>query len=178
MTTFTMHRFALALGGALATVGPASAVPPNAMIGRHALSSRAAEIVARAALEACASQGFHVAVAVSDADGALVVLLRGDGGGVHLIDAAQRKAFTAASSGTRTSAWEKAIDERTGVPDPHIVDVKDVLAVAGGVPILFGKEVVGAVGVSASPGVAHDERCADIGIRAIDDLDAHVGPAP
>jgi uncharacterized protein GlcG (DUF336 family) len=46
------------------------------------------------------------------------------------------------------------------------MEVKDVLAVAGGVPILFGKEVVGAVGVSGSPGVAHDERCADIGIRA------------
>jgi uncharacterized protein GlcG (DUF336 family) len=176
MASFTLQRFALALGGALAAAGPAAAVSSNAVIGRHALSARAAEIVARAALEACTAKGYHVAVAVSDADGELVVLLRGDGGGVHLLDAARRKAFTSASSGARTSAWEKAIDERSGVPDPHIVDVKDVLAVGGGVPIFFGKEVVGAVGVSGSPGVAYDEQCADIGVRAIDDLDSHVGP--
>ena len=175
MASSDPRRGAIVLAGALAVAGPAAAVPPEAVVDRHVLSIRAAQVVAQAALKACGAQGFRVAVAVSDAGGELVVLLRGDGGGVHLIDAARRKAFTAASSGARTSAWEKAIDERSGVPDPHIVDVKDVLAVGGGVPILFGKEVIGAVGVSGSPGVAYDERCADAGIRALDEPDAQAG---
>ena len=133
------------------------------------------ENVAHAALEACTNQGFQVAVAITDADGELMVMLRGDGAGVHLLDAARRKAFTAASSGARTSAWEKAIDERSGVPDPHIVELQNVLVVGGGVPILFGKERIGGIGVSGSPGVRYDEDCADTGLRAVDGLDEHVG---
>jgi len=50
--------------------------------------------------------------------GHLLVLLRNDGGGPHLIDSARRKAYTAASANARTSVMEKAVDERTGVPDP------------------------------------------------------------
>lgn len=40
---------------------------------------------ATAALEAAQSRGYHVAVAVADRGGQLLVLLRGDGGGAHLL---------------------------------------------------------------------------------------------
>ncbi|HEX3710088.1 MAG TPA: heme-binding protein [Pseudolabrys sp.] len=39
--------------------------------------------------------------------------------------------------------------------------------VGGGVPIKAGDEIVGAIGVSGSPGSIHDEECADIGIAKI-----------
>jgi len=174
MARFDTCRVALVLLGAQGLAGQAPAVPRNAVLMQHTLTARAAEIVARAALEACTNQGFPVAVAITDADGELMVMLRGDGAGVHLLDAARRKAFTAASSGARTSAWEKAVDERSGVPDPHIVDLQNVLVVGGGVPILFGKERIGGIGVSGSPGVRYDEDCADTGLRAVDGLDEHV----
>jgi uncharacterized protein GlcG (DUF336 family) len=95
------------------------------------------------------------------------VLLRGDGAGPHLLDSARRKAYTAASSNSRTSAMSKAVDERSGVPDPHLVYLEGVLMVGGGVPILAGGELIGAIGVAGSPGSVHDEECADAAIARI-----------
>ena len=122
---------------------------------------------AQAALSSCAARGYHVSVAVSDADGQLIVLLRGDKAGPHLLDAARRKAYTAASSGARTSVWERGIANRSGVPDPNLIFLNQILAVGGGVPIHAGDDEVGAIAVAGSPGVAFDEECADAGIAAI-----------
>lgn len=122
---------------------------------------------ARAALATGQDRGYHIAVAVADRGGHLLVLLRGDGGGPHLLDAARRKAFTAVSSNNRTSVMSKAVDERSGVPDPHLVYLEGVLMVGGGVPIRAGGELIGAIGVAGSPGSIHDEECADAGIGHI-----------
>jgi uncharacterized protein GlcG (DUF336 family) len=72
-----------------------------------------------AALETERSRGYHVGVAVTDRSGQLLVLLRDDGGGAHLLDGARRKAFTAVSAHNRTSVLSKAVDARSGEPDPH-----------------------------------------------------------
>jgi uncharacterized protein GlcG (DUF336 family) len=117
--------------------------------------------IAAAALKQGQARGYHIAVAVVDRSGHLLVLLRGDEAGPHLIDAARRKAFTAASANSRTSAMSKAVDERSGVPDPHLVYLEGVLMVGGGVPILARGELIGAIGVAGSPGAIHDEECAD-----------------
>jgi len=45
---------------------------------------------------ACARQGYETAV-VLDADGAIIVALRGDGAGIHTLDSAHDKAYTAVS---------------------------------------------------------------------------------
>jgi uncharacterized protein GlcG (DUF336 family) len=123
--------------------------------------------VASAALDAARVRGYRVAVAVADRGGHLLVLLRGDGAGPHLIDSARRKAYTAASARHRTSAMSKAVDERSGEPDPHLVHLEGVLMVGGGVPILAGDEIIGAIGVAGSPGSVHDEECADAGIAHV-----------
>jgi len=122
---------------------------------------------ARAALAAGQARGYHIAVAVADRGGQLLVLLRSDGAGPHLIDSARRKAYTAASAKKRTSAMSKAVDDRSGEPDPHLVYLEGVLMVGGGVPIFVGNEIVGAIGVGGSPGSIHDEECADAGIAQI-----------
>jgi uncharacterized protein GlcG (DUF336 family) len=131
------------------------------------LSFDLALAAATAALEAARSRGYHVGVAVAARSGQLLVLLRDDGGGAHLLDGARRKAFTAVSAHNRTSVLSKAVDARSGEPDPHLVLLEDVLMVGGGVPIKAGDEIVGAIGVSGSPGSAHDEECAEAGIAKI-----------
>jgi uncharacterized protein GlcG (DUF336 family) len=131
------------------------------------LSTDLALVAAQAALAEANARGYHVAVAVADRSGQLLVLLRSDGGGAHLLDGARRKAFTAVSAHNRTSVLSKAIDTRSGEPDPHLVFLENVLMVGGGVPIKAGDEIVGAIGVSGSPGSAHDEECADAGIAKI-----------
>jgi uncharacterized protein GlcG (DUF336 family) len=122
---------------------------------------------ATAALETARSRGYHVGVAVADRSGQLLVLLRDDGGGAHLLDGARRKAFTAVSAHNRTSVLSKAVDARSGEPDPHLVFLEGVLMVGGGVPIKASDEIVGAIGVSGSPGSVHDEECAEAGISKI-----------
>ena len=125
-------------------------------------------VAAKAALDAAKSRGYtRTGVAVANRAGQLLVLLRSDDGGPHLIDAARRKAYTAASMNARTSKASKAVDERSGEPDPHLVYLNDILIVGGGVPIHMNGELIGAIGVAGSPGSVHDEECADAGIAAI-----------
>ncbi len=123
---------------------------------------------ATAALEAARTRGYpRTGVAVTNRDGQLMVLLRSDEAGPHLLDSARRKAYTAASMNARTSKASKAIDDRSGEPDPHLVYLNEVLIVGGGVPIHAGGELIGAIGCAGAPGSIHDEECADAGIAAI-----------
>jgi uncharacterized protein GlcG (DUF336 family) len=124
---------------------------------------------AKAALDAARARGYYrTGVAVTNRAGQIVVLIRSDEAGPHLLDSARRKAYTAASMNARTSAASKAIDERTGEPDPHLIYLNDVLLVGGGVPIRIDDEIIGAIGVAGSPGSIHDEECADAGIAQIE----------
>ncbi len=126
-------------------------------------------IAAKAALDAARARGYcRTGVAVANRAGQIVVLIRSDEAGPHLLDSARRKAYTAASMNARTSAASKAIDERTGEPDPHLIYLNDLLLVGGGVPIRIGDEIIGAIGVAGSPGSIHDEECADAGIAQIE----------
>ena len=125
-------------------------------------------VAAKAALEESRKRGYpRIAIAVANRTGQLVVLLKSDDGGPHLVDSARRKAYTAASMNARTSKASKAVDERTGEPDPHLVYLNDVLIVGGGVPIRAGAELIGAIGCAGAPGSIHDEECADAGLAAI-----------
>ena len=125
--------------------------------------------LARASLDEARKRNYSVAIAVTDRGGRLLVQLRSDNAGPHLLDSSRRKAYTAASSNTRTSIMAKAIDERSGVPDPHLIYLNEVLMVGGGVPIHAGGELAGAIGIAGSPGSVHDEECADAGLARIAD---------
>jgi uncharacterized protein GlcG (DUF336 family) len=125
---------------------------------------------ATAALEAARARGYlRTGVCVTNRGGQVMVLLRSDDAGAHLLDSARRKAYTAASMNARTSKASRAIDERSGEPDPHLIFLDEVLLVGGGVPIMASGELIGAIGVAGSPGSIHDEECADAGIAAIAD---------
>lgn len=138
------------------------------LLTRHNISVDLALSAAKAALEESRQRGYpRFAVAVTDRAGHLLVLLRSDDGGAHLVDSARRKAYTAASMNARTSKASKAIDERSGEPDPHLVYLNDILIIGGGVPIQANGELIGAIGVAGSPGSLHDEECAEAGIAAI-----------
>src|SRR6202051_5361784 len=118
-----------------------------ALLTQRNLSFDLALDAATAALETARSRGYHVGVAVADRSGQLLVLLRDDGGGAHLLDGATRRAFPAVSAHNRTSVLSKAVDARSGEPDPHLVFLENVLMVGGGVPIKAGEEIVRGVRV-------------------------------
>jgi uncharacterized protein GlcG (DUF336 family) len=124
-----------------------------------------AQTIANAALAQCESMGFKVSVAVLDRAGLQIVMLRGDGAGLHTPEGADRKAYTARTYGSPSVNFAKRV---TGEPNyAPAIQYTRVLALAGGLPIKAGSEVIGAVGVSGSPG--KDDVCSQAGIDKVAD---------
>ena len=122
-----------------------------------------AQTIAQAALEQCQSMGYKVAVTVVDRGGQAIVMLRGDGAGLHTQEGAERKAFTARTFSQPSADFVKRLADR-----PDTVGSRQytrVLALGGGLPIKVGNEVIGAVGVSGSPG--KDDVCSQAGIDKV-----------
>jgi uncharacterized protein GlcG (DUF336 family) len=129
------------------------------------ISLAMAQTIAQAALAQCESMGFKVSVAVLDRSGLTIVTLRGDGAGLHTPEGAERKAYTARTFGQPSADFVKRLSDR-----PDTVGSRQytrVLALGGGLPIKAGNEVVGAVGVSGSPG--KDDVCSQAGIDKVAD---------
>ena len=136
-------------------------MPTVRMLG-HEEASAAVEAV-RAEL---ARRNDAAVVAVSDAHGELVALLRMDGAPVSAVPVAVNKAYTAARMRRPSRAIGDAIrDPGRGVSAGFYGDSRYV-GWAGGLPVVIGGAVVGAVGVS---GMSQDldEEMAGIGVTAI-----------
>ncbi len=114
--------------------------------------------VVRAALEAAEALSCAVVVAVVDLSGQLLELSRMDGVRGYSVDLALRKARTASGTGFSTALLAEALK---GQPLGG-----EVLAVAGGVPVMIDSEIAGAIGVSgAQPD--EDEAVAMAGLVAL-----------
>ena len=107
-----------------------------------------------------------VVVAVVDAYGELLALLRMDGAGPGDVAPAIAKAFTAARLGQTTREIEAAArNPKTGFDLSGFADPR-LSALIGGVPMEHGGETVGAVGVSgAAPDT--EEALAEAGVAAM-----------
>ena len=155
--SFTAEKAAAEAGrGKDETALPREAVLPLALAQKAAL----------AALEQCRAGGYRVSVAVVDRGGVLRVLLRDDGAGVHTVDSSRRKAYTAASLRAPTTRFAELIARK-----PELQGLRDmntsILMLGGGLPIRFGSEVVGGIGVGGAPGAHLDEDCARAGLLRI-----------
>jgi uncharacterized protein GlcG (DUF336 family) len=153
---------ALAIATALS-----STVLAQGLVTQKNVSLAMAQTIAQAALAQCESMGFKVSVAVVDRGGLTIVMLRGDGAGLHTPEGAERKAYTARTFSQPSADFVKRLSDR---PDTvGSLQYTRVLALGGGLPIKAGNEVVGAVGVSGSPG--KDDVCSQAGIdKAADQL--------
>lgn len=107
-----------------------------------------------------------LAVAVLDAGGHLVAFKREDGAGIVRFDIAFGKAWGALGMGfgTRELA-ERAAKQPTFVTLLAAISQGRMVPSPGGVLILEGKAVIGAVGISGDVG-DQDEACAIAGIEA------------
>jgi uncharacterized protein GlcG (DUF336 family) len=124
-----------------------------------------AQTVATGAMAQCQSMGFKVSVVVLDREGLPIVTLRGDGSGLHTPEGADRKAYTARTYGKPSADFAKRV--QTDAAYAPAMQYTRVLALGGGLPIKAGNEVIGAVGVSGSPG--KDDVCSQAGIDKVAD---------
>ena len=142
-----------------------SSAHAQGLINEKNLSLGMAQAIANGAMDKCEEMGFRISVAVVDRDGLPIVMLRGDGAGLHTPEGADRKAYTA-----RTFRAPSADFVKRMLNDPTAAGSKEytrVLALDGGLPIKVGDDVVGAVGVSGSPG--KDDICSQAGIDEVAD---------
>lgn len=133
-----------------------------------------AKEIADTALEACRKDGSHITVTVLDRNGTVRVAYRDDGAAPHTGENSLKKAFSALTFEAPSANFARRLEEAPGkVAQVHLTGV---IALAGGLPILAGKEVIGAVGISGSkpgpdrrPGGTRDEACAKAGIDKVAD---------
>jgi uncharacterized protein GlcG (DUF336 family) len=167
MMVHTVRRTAaIAILGAVLAV---ATVPARAadVIATHRLSAQLATEIAVDAIAACSKMTYAITAAVVDSDGVTQALIRGDGAGIHTVQAAHDKAFTAVSYGRPGSETNKTY--LANPPQGVILKEPHLIPGDGGLPIRIGNEVVGALGISGSPG--KDEVC---GNAALDQVRARL----
>ena len=135
----------------------AAAALPGPVI-QKSVSLDMANALADATLASCRTLNRNAVVAIVDRGGNLIALQRGDNVGPHNSRAAERKAFTAVSTRTGTSALAERAASDPG--SRYLAHVPELLLLGGGLPIMHGGEVIGGIGVAGSGGSASDEQCA------------------
>jgi uncharacterized protein GlcG (DUF336 family) len=124
-------------------------------------------VMATTAIEQCRSRGFAVGVSVVDRGGHVLVTLRDHAAAHHTVELAQRKAYTSRVFRQTTRAFsQRLIDNPISA---GLGTTSGVVASLGGLPIKFGGQTVGGIGVSGAPGGENDEACAQAGIDKVAD---------
>jgi uncharacterized protein GlcG (DUF336 family) len=128
----------------------------------------AAKIIATTAVETCQAKGYRVSATVANRDGDTIALLRGDEARPHTMENSRRKAYTANTFRTDTAVYAKRLNDGGPVVRQQVT-LPGVIAIAGGLPIKVGDDVVGAAAVSGSPG-GNDEVCVQVELDKVKDL--------
>jgi uncharacterized protein GlcG (DUF336 family) len=152
---------------ALASAALAGSVAAADTLPTHRIPAALALEAASETVSACAKQGYRETAQVVDADGAIIATLRGDGAGIHSLDSALDKAYTAVSFKNDTIA----LAERTKGEDSiaPLSKLPHVMFFGGGVVIKLGDETIGAIGAAGAPGAKLDDACAHAGLDKIRD---------
>jgi uncharacterized protein GlcG (DUF336 family) len=155
------------IGSAAIAVLLSGSMSPAQTLPTHRLPAALAIEAATETVAACAKQGYRETAEVVDADGATIVAIRGDGAGVHSLDSAKAKAYTAASFKNDTLAVaERAKGEDSIAP---LAKLPHVMFFGGGVAIKLGDETIGAIGAAGAPEAKLDDACAHAGLDKIKD---------
>jgi uncharacterized protein GlcG (DUF336 family) len=154
-----IHRLAL-IGAAVVLGAPAHAQ----LITHKDLSAAMALTIAQTALSTCTTNGYHVSVTVLGRNAEIIVQVRGDGASPHTVENSFRKAYTSRTFRVASGEIAKRAKED---PSIFMIHLNNVIAAQGALPIKVGDDVVGAVGVSGSPGGEKDEVCSQAGIDKV-----------
>ncbi len=150
---------------ALAFVGVASALAQAPLTEKN-VSMKMAQMIIDGVIEDCTKTGYKVSVVIVDNAGVVRASLRGDGTSPHTMEFARKKAYTARTRNQTSLEFKAATDTPASA---YLLQIPDVVAVGGGVPIKAGGVTIGAVGVSGAPGGDKDEVCAFAGIAKVAD---------
>ena len=156
-----LYRLA-GVGLACALAAPASAQ----LLARKDLSANMALTIAQTAIATCTAQGYRVSATIVGRNGEVLVQVRGDGTGPHTMENSMRKAYTSRFQRRPSGEFAKQAKDNPTVGALHLANM---IPAQGALPIKVGDDVIGAIGVSGSPGGDKDEACAKAGIDKVAD---------
>jgi uncharacterized protein GlcG (DUF336 family) len=126
------------------------------------ISLERADAVLAAAVAEAKKRDWKLICAVVDSGANLVSFKRMDGAQIASISIAKHKARTAAKYRRETKVFESAIQNNF----PYVATLDDVIASRGGIPLVEGGKMIGAIGCSGGTG-SQDEVVAKVGAVAI-----------
>ncbi|HWY63137.1 MAG TPA: heme-binding protein [Rhizomicrobium sp.] len=146
---------------------PGGAWAAGGVVTTHELSLEMAQKIAMGAIEQCRSMGFHTTITVVDSAGLMKAFLRDEGTGPHTISLSKAKAYTALTLASRFATSGEFATARNSTLGSPMTNIEGVVGVAGGVPVKYHGEVIGAVGSSGAVGGDKDEICSNAGIAKV-----------
>jgi len=155
-------RTLVTIGVLTMTVAP-TGIDQTQLPTKRVLTLEAARRVAAAAEAEARRNNWAVSIAVLDDSGQMIVFQRMDGAKLVATDIAIRKARTAVYFQGETKGLEEEVTKggRTA-----LLPIDGFMPLEGGVPIMVGGQMVGAIGVSGVTG-AQDAQCAQAGARVL-----------
>ena len=165
------HKLSLAFVAALTVFPLGSAIAQVGESG-YSLPLTLAVKAATKAIATCASNGYPVSVAVVDPSGVIKLEAKGDHSTIHTPTSAFRKAYTVVTFGPIFRFDASSVFAALAAKNPSgaaLATLPDIALLPGAVAIKANGEVVGALGVSGSPGGDKDETCAQAGVASIKD---------
>lgn len=158
-----MLAISRALAGAFVAAVISAPASAQGIVTQKNITLGLAQAIANAAIEKCRSLNFKISVTVVDRGGLALVMLHDDGAGLSTQEGSDRKAYTARAFSQPSADFVKRLkNQPDSVGSRHYTRV---LALGGGLPIKVGTEIVGAIGVSGTPG--QDDVCAQAGIDKV-----------
>ncbi|KAA0073973.1 heme-binding protein [Tardiphaga sp. P9-11] len=160
-----MQRSQLSVISAVVFAMSLASVPARAieLPTRPVLTLEAARTVAAAAESKAKMEGWPCVISITDDAGLPILLTRMDNAAVPAgVELAPGKARTAALFRRESGALEDAVNGKR----PAAITARGFVLMRGGVPIVVGGRIVGAIGVSADT-PDHDEQIAKAGSVAL-----------
>ena len=143
---------------------PAPAAPPPGPPPAYGppISLAQAKQVAAAAEAEALKLGLHDTIAIVEPSGDLVYFERMEGGAYAHIQLAQHKAQSAARFRLPTMVFQERVQANS-----FLLGLDGMITVGGGVPIVSGGKIVGAIGVAGAPLSPPDDQVARAGAAAL-----------
>ena len=132
---------------------------------QRSIGMELARDVANQAVLACRKTGYQVSAVVVDKNASVRAMLRDDAAARFTLDIAQRKADMVIMGGTDSGS---VVKNRADIRN-ELNHINGLIMLRGGLPIIVGGYLIGAVGVSGAPGGDKDEACAQAALDALED---------
>jgi uncharacterized protein GlcG (DUF336 family) len=120
------------------------------------ISLQRAQAVAQAAVTEANRRGWQLNVAVVDSGANLVTFMRMDGAQLASIAISEHKARTAVKFRRPTKAFEDGIQKSDL---KYVLTLDDIIASRGGIPLVEGGKIIGAIGCSGGTGSQDEAVC-------------------